>query len=215
MIRLGFPPTPNPMAQYGYFDDAKQEFVITRPDTPLPWLNYARAGRVLRLCTQTAGGYSFWKDARLRRLTRYRYNNNPMDNDGRFLYVKQGKTVWNPGWKPVAHQARRLRVPARPGLHEDHGPQGRGRGRAAHVRPAEREPRGLEGHRPQQDEEAPETHSLLVCRVLLLRGAERHDELPAHLFDRRGRDRGERDLPQDRVPRAPQPLHALSAARGR
>jgi cellobiose phosphorylase len=89
------------MSTYGYFDDKNREFVITRPDTPLPWLNMLGQDDFFGLCTQTAGGYSFWKDARLRRLTRYRYNNNPMDNDGRFLYVKQGKTVWNPGWKPT------------------------------------------------------------------------------------------------------------------
>ncbi|HWA88256.1 MAG TPA: glycosyl transferase [Opitutus sp.] len=89
------------MSQYGHFDDARREFVITRPDTPLPWLNMLGQDEFFGLCTQTAGGYSFWKDARMRRLTRYRYNNNPMDNDGRFLYVKQGKSIWNPGWKPV------------------------------------------------------------------------------------------------------------------
>jgi cellobiose phosphorylase len=89
------------MAQYGHFDDTQREFVITRPDTPLPWLNMLGQDEFFGICTHTAGGYSFWKDARLRRLTRYRYNNNPMDNDGRFLYVKQGKSVWNPGWKPV------------------------------------------------------------------------------------------------------------------
>jgi cellobiose phosphorylase len=90
--------------QYGHFDDKNREFVITRPDTPLPWLNMLGQDEFYGLCTQTAGGYSFWKDARLRRLTRYRYNNNPMDNDGRFLYVKQGKSIWNPGWKPVRTQ---------------------------------------------------------------------------------------------------------------
>jgi len=89
------------MAKYGHFDDANREFVITRPDTPLPWLNMLGQDDFFGICTQTAGGYSFWKDARLRRLTRYRYNSNPMDNDGRFLYIKQGKTIWNPGWKPV------------------------------------------------------------------------------------------------------------------
>jgi len=89
------------MANYGHFDDAQREFVITRPDTPLPWLNYLGQDEYFGMVTQTAGGYSFWKDAKLRRLTRYRYNNNPMDNDGRFLYVKQGKSVWNPGWKPT------------------------------------------------------------------------------------------------------------------
>ncbi len=89
------------MSNYGHFEDDKREYVITRPDTPLPWLNYLGQDEYFGVCTQTAGGYSFWKDAKLRRLTRYRYNNNPMDNDGRFLYVKQGKSVWNPGWKPT------------------------------------------------------------------------------------------------------------------
>ena len=89
------------MSTYGYFDDKHREYVITRPDTPLPWLNMLGQDDFFGICTQTAGGYAFWKDARLRRLTRYRYNSNPMDNDGRFLYVKQGGAVWNPGWKPT------------------------------------------------------------------------------------------------------------------
>ena len=89
------------MATYGTFDDSNREFVITRPDTPLPWLNYMGQDDYFGMVTQTSGGYSFWKDAKLRRLTRYRYNNNPMDNDGRFLYVKHGKSIWNPGWKPT------------------------------------------------------------------------------------------------------------------
>ncbi|PTY06211.1 glycosyl transferase [Opitutaceae bacterium EW11] len=89
------------MPTYGHFDDKRREYVITRPDTPLPWLNYLGQDEYFGMVTQTSGGYSFWKDAKLRRLTRYRYNNNPMDNDGRFLYVKQGKSIWNPGWKPT------------------------------------------------------------------------------------------------------------------
>ncbi len=86
---------------YGHFDDAHREYVITRPDTPLPWLNYLGQDDFFGLCTNTAGGYSFWRDAKLRRLTRYRYNNVPMDLGGRYLYLKDGDTVWNPGWKPV------------------------------------------------------------------------------------------------------------------
>ena len=86
---------------YGYFDDAKREYVIQRPDTPLPWPNYLGQDDFFGLCTNTAGGYTFWKDAKLRRLTRYRYNNVPYDLGGRYLYVNDGGTVWNPGWKPV------------------------------------------------------------------------------------------------------------------
>jgi len=86
---------------YGRFDDAKREYVITRPDTPLPWLNYLGQDEFFGLCTNTAGGYTFWKDAKLRRLTRYRYNNQPYDLGGRYLYINDGGSVWNPGWKPV------------------------------------------------------------------------------------------------------------------
>jgi cellobiose phosphorylase len=86
---------------YGHFDDPNREYVITRPDTPLPWLNYLGQDEFFGLCTNTAGGYSFWKDAKLRRLTRYRYNNVPMDLGGRYLYVNDGGVVWNPGWKPT------------------------------------------------------------------------------------------------------------------
>ena len=86
---------------YGHFDDERREYVVTRPDTPLPWLNYLGQDDLFGLCTNTAGGYTFWRDARLRRLTRYRYNDVPLDTGGRYLYVHDGGSVWNPGWKPV------------------------------------------------------------------------------------------------------------------
>ncbi|HEX3291980.1 MAG TPA: hypothetical protein VHR46_11355 [Gaiella sp.] len=86
---------------YGAFDDAAREYVIRRPDTPLPWLNYLGQDDLYGLCTNTGGGYTFWRDARLRRLTRYRYNDAPLDSVGRYLYVCDGDTVWNPGWKPT------------------------------------------------------------------------------------------------------------------
>lgn len=86
---------------YGHFDDDRREYVITRPDTPLPWINYLGCDDYFGLISNCAGGYSFYKDARLRRLTRYRYNNVPLDSNGRYLYVKDGDTVWNPSWKPT------------------------------------------------------------------------------------------------------------------
>lgn len=89
--------------RYGYFDDARREYVITRPDTPLPWLNYLGSENFFGIISNTAGGYSFYRDARLRRLTRYRYNNVPMDDGGRYLYLRDqdGGEVWSPTWKPV------------------------------------------------------------------------------------------------------------------
>jgi cellobiose phosphorylase len=99
---------------YGRFDDDAREYVITRPDTPLPWLNYIGQDDLFGLITNTAGGYTFWKDARLRRLTRYRYNNTPLDTGGRYLYVNDEGVVWNPMWKPV--KARLDRYECRHGL---------------------------------------------------------------------------------------------------
>ncbi len=87
--------------KYGQFDDKNREYVIKRPDTPLPWINYLGSQDYFGIISNTAGGYSFYRDARLRRLTRYRYNNVPLDSNGRYIYVKDGKSVWNPGWKPT------------------------------------------------------------------------------------------------------------------
>ena len=87
--------------QFGYFDDARREYVITTPRTPLPWINYLGSEDLFALCSNTAGGYSFYRDARLRRITRYRYNNSPLDSDGFHVYIRDGDTVWNPGWQPV------------------------------------------------------------------------------------------------------------------
>jgi cellobiose phosphorylase len=87
--------------KYGYFDDAGKEYVITTPATPLPWINYLGTEKFFSLISNTAGGYSFYEDARLRRLTRYRYNNVPTDNGGRYFYINDSGSVWSPGWQPV------------------------------------------------------------------------------------------------------------------
>ena len=86
--------------KFGYFDDAAREYVITTPRTPYPWINYLGCENFFGIISNTAGGYCFYRDARLRRITRYRYNNLPVDNGGRYFYIKDGDTVWNPGWKP-------------------------------------------------------------------------------------------------------------------
>ena len=89
--------------RYGHFDDERREYVVTRPDTPLPWINYLGSEEYFALLSNTAGGYSFVRDARLRRLIRYRYNNAPLDVGGRFLYVRDDDSgdYWNPGWQPT------------------------------------------------------------------------------------------------------------------
>ena len=95
--------------RYGHFDDLKREYVIERPDTPLPWINYLGSQEYFGLISNTAGGYSFYKDARLRRITRYRYNNAPLDCSGRYIYIRDdgSKTsqadplFWSPTWQPT------------------------------------------------------------------------------------------------------------------
>ncbi|MBQ5365813.1 MAG: glycosyl transferase, partial [Spirochaetales bacterium] len=93
--------------KFGHFDDKEREYVIETPRTPLPWINYLGNRDFFTLISNTAGGYAFYRDARLRRITRYRYNNNPMDQEGFRLYVREdmgpGKAplIWNPSWQPV------------------------------------------------------------------------------------------------------------------
>ncbi len=87
--------------RFGHFDDANREYVITTPRTPLPWINYLGCNDFFSLISNTCGGYSFYKDAKLLRLTRYRYNDVPADINGKYFYIKDGDTIWNPGWQPV------------------------------------------------------------------------------------------------------------------
>ncbi|HEX2756121.1 MAG TPA: hypothetical protein VHM48_11690 [Candidatus Limnocylindrales bacterium] len=89
--------------RYGQFDDDQREYVIGRPDTPLPWINYLGSEDYFGIISNTAGGYSFYRDARLRRLTRYRYNNAPLDVGGRYLYLRDDETgdAWSPCWQPT------------------------------------------------------------------------------------------------------------------
>src|SRR5210317_447864 len=87
--------------RFGYFDDTNREYVITNPKTPYPWINYLGNHDFFSLISNTAGGYSFYKDAKFRRLTRFRYNNVPIDDGGKYFYIKDDETFWSPGWKPV------------------------------------------------------------------------------------------------------------------
>ncbi len=94
--------------RYGHFDDERREYVITRPDTPLPWTNYLGSEDYFGLISNTAGGYSFYRDARLRRLTRYRYNNVPLDSGGRYIYLRDDDSgaFWSPTWQPTRHNLK-------------------------------------------------------------------------------------------------------------
>ena len=86
--------------KYGYFDDKNREYIINNPRTPWPWINYLGNEDFFSLISNSAGGYSFYKDAKFRRITRYRYNNVPMDSGGKYFYINDGESIWAPGWKP-------------------------------------------------------------------------------------------------------------------
>jgi cellobiose phosphorylase len=87
--------------KFGHFDDQAKEYVITTPKTPLPWINYLGTEDFFSLISNTGGGYSFYKDAKLLRITRYRYQSVPMDSDGKYYFIKDGDTIWNPGTMPT------------------------------------------------------------------------------------------------------------------
>jgi len=87
--------------KYGHFDDKNKEYVITTPKTPSPWINYLGNDNFFSIISNTSGGYSFYKDARFRRITRYRYNNVPLDMGGKYFYINEEGTVWSPAWKPA------------------------------------------------------------------------------------------------------------------
>src|ERR1035437_4305383 len=97
------------IVRYGHFDDEKREYVITRPDTPLPWINYLGNEAYFGIISNTAGGYSFYRDARLRRISRYRYNNAPLDTGGRYVYLRDDESgeFWSPSWQPTQREVEK------------------------------------------------------------------------------------------------------------
>jgi len=104
--------------RYGHFDDARREYVVTRPDTPLPWINYLGVDEYCGLISNTAGGYSFFRDPRERRILRYRYNNVPTDRPGRYIYLRDNATgdYWSGSWQPVLKDLEGYRYECRHGL---------------------------------------------------------------------------------------------------
>ena len=86
--------------KFGHFDDKAKEYVITTPHTPQPWINYLGSNDFFSLISNTCGGYSFYKDAKLLRITRYRYNNIPVDSNGKYYYINDDGVIWNPGTMP-------------------------------------------------------------------------------------------------------------------
>jgi cellobiose phosphorylase len=94
--------------RFGYFDDALREYVITTPHTPHPWINYLGTESFFSLMSHQGGGYCFYRDARVRRILRHRYNNVPTDSGGRYFYIREGDDYWTPTYMPVKRQLERF-----------------------------------------------------------------------------------------------------------
>ena len=197
--------------RYGQFDDDQREYVITRP-------GHARCPGSTTWAARTTSGSSRTRpaatrsirDARLRRLTRYRYNNAPLDLGGRYLYLRDDaeRPVLEPQLAADAQRARGLRVPPRPGLHDDRLAAGGDPGRDTYFVPLGETLEVWRARSPTSDPSPPAV-AVRRGRVLPVGRAGRRHQLPAQLLDRRGRGRGRRHLPQDRVPRAARPLRLL------
>jgi cellobiose phosphorylase len=109
--------------RHGHFDDEARADVLDRPDPPLPWINSIGCEDTLGLITQTGGGYTSSKEPRLRRLTRYPYNNVPPDGGGRLITLREvsefagrdGPRVWTPTWRPTRSPLSACQCRHRPG----------------------------------------------------------------------------------------------------
>ncbi|MBO4762293.1 MAG: N,N'-diacetylchitobiose phosphorylase, partial [Lachnospiraceae bacterium] len=89
--------------RYGYFDAENREYVITRPDTPTAWANYLGSPDYGAIISGNAGGYSFEKSGANGRIIRYRFNGVPLDQPGRYIYIRDNEDgdYWSASWAPV------------------------------------------------------------------------------------------------------------------
>lgn len=104
--------------RYGYFDDANQEYVIERPDTPTSWLNYLGTAEYCGIISNNAAGYSFHKSSKQGRLLRFRFNSLPMDRPGRYIYIRDEADgdFWSATWQPVGKPLEAQKTECRHGM---------------------------------------------------------------------------------------------------
>ena len=197
--------------KYGHFDDKNREYVITQPDTPLPWINYLGCEAYFGIISNTAGGYSFYRDARLRRITRYRYNNAPFDFGGRYIYLRDDATgeFWSPSWQPTRRKLENYSCRHGMGYTTIGSNTRRHRAEHTYFVPLDENLEIWQLTVTNHRQTTGGALGLLRDRVLPLGCAGRQHELPAQLQHRPGGSRGRRDLSQDRVPRAPRSFRLL------
>jgi cellobiose phosphorylase len=103
--------------RFGYFDDANKEYVIEKPDTPRSWANYLGSTEYGAIITNNAGGYSFYTSAAQGRLIRLRFDDVPIDQPGRYIYIrdKQSGDYWSNAWQPVGKPLDQYKTTCRHG----------------------------------------------------------------------------------------------------
>ena len=170
--------------KFGHFDDDAREYVITTPRTPLPWINYLGSEASFSLVSHTAGGYSFYKDAKLRRITRYRYNNVPADSNGRYYYIKEGGDLWNPGWQPTQTELDFYECRHGLGYTRHHRQKEQAGCAAGAVRARGRQLRDRPSGADQRKRRAEIVYCIQLCRVLFVERRGRFHQLPAQLLHR-------------------------------
>ena len=107
--------------KFGYFDDAKREYVIERPDTPAPWANYLGSPEYGAVISNNAGGYSFARSGANGRILRYVFNN--FDQPGRYIYIRDNdsRDFWSASWQPVGKDLAEYQMSSRDRLYKDGG----------------------------------------------------------------------------------------------
>ena len=169
--------------RFGHFDDDHREYVITTPHTPYPWINYLGNEQFFSLISHQSGGYSFYRDAKMRRLTRYRYNNVPTDAGGRYFYIAEDGDFWTPSYLPVKRELDSFE--ARHGLGYTRITGARGgitRRDACSSSRWARPPRSTKVTLTNTSDRRRELDAVLLRRVLPVERPGRLDQLPAQLF---------------------------------
>ena len=134
----------------------------------IPWINYLGNKDFFSIISNTAGGYSFYRDARLRRLTRFRYNNVPLDDGGKYFYINDNGSVWSPGWKPVKAEVENYSCRHGMGYTVIGSEKDNLQGRDALLRARRGHLRSAACHPPQHREASKALPPLFICRVVLL-----------------------------------------------
>ena len=182
--------------KYGYFDDNRSEYVITSPETPTPWINYLGCEQFFSLFSQTGGGYCFYRDARLRRITRYRYNNIPLDANGRYFYIRDEADgdYWSVGYMPVKRPVDQYECRHGLGYSKISSRRNQITSSLLAFVPlgSNCEVMQITYRKPVENDS--EAEAVFVRRVLPVECPRRHDQLPKEPEHRRSGSRGSNDL---------------------